>query len=165
MKELLAKARNHWNQLSSRERRLLAVASLFCAFALPYALLWLPMAHDLEKLRANVPLHEAQLAEMRKQAAAGPRKGSTQKPAGVSETDLSSAIETSATALGMRDAIARMDTDSSRHVRLKLTNAEFDTLAKWLWKMEHDLGVRVLSANITASKEPGRVDASLRIDH
>ncbi|MEJ2107497.1 MAG: type II secretion system protein M [Acidiferrobacteraceae bacterium] len=165
MKELLAKARNHWNRLSSRERGLLAAAGLFCAFALPYALLWLPMVHDLEKLRANVPLHEAQLAEMRKQAATGPRKASTQNPAGASETDLSTTIESSATALGMRDAIARMDTDSSRHVRLKLANAEFDTLAKWIWQMEHDLGIRVLSANITASKEPGRVDASLRIDH
>ena len=165
MNELLAKARSHWNQLSSRERGLVAAAGLLCTFALPYALLWLPMIHDLEKLRANVPLHEAQLAEMRKEAAIGPRKDSRQNPVGASETDLSSAIESSATDLGMRDAITRMDTDSSRHIRLKLTNAEFDTLARWVWKMEHDLGVRVLSANITASKEPGRVDASLRIDH
>jgi type II secretory pathway component PulM len=163
MNDLVAKARTYWSQLSSREQGLLAIAALLCALALPYALLWLPMVHDLDKLRQNVPLHQAQLAEMRKQAAAGSRNPGGSKSIGSAATDLSSAIESSATSFGMRDAIARMDTDSSRRVRLELGNAEFDTLAKWMWQMEHDLGVRIVSATITAASETGRVDATLRI--
>jgi type II secretory pathway component PulM len=56
-----------------------------------------------------------------------------------------------------------MDTDSSNHVRLELANADFDTLAKWIWQMEHDLGIHVISASIQSGKASGRVDASLRI--
>jgi len=156
--------RARWTALNPREQILVSAAALLIAFALPYALIWRPMTHDLKQLRADVPLHEAQLAQMRAEAKtvhAG-HSGSTTPHRG--NTDLLSEVENSATSLGMRGAITRMDTDSSNHIRLELANADFDTMAKWIWQMEHDLGIHVLSATIQTGKAPGRVDASLRIN-
>ncbi len=164
MKELIDQLLARWAALNSREQALLAGAALLCAFALPYGLLWRPMVHSLQQLRTEVPLHQAQLAQMRKEAATIHAGTNTRTALHGGGTDLLSDVENSATTLGMRDAIARMDTDSSRHVRLQLSNAEFDTMAKWIWQMEHQLGIRVLSATISAGKTPGHVDASLRID-
>lgn len=75
--------------------------------------------------------------------------------------NLTSLINRSTGALSL--PVTRLQPNSRGEIQVRLENASFDDMLKWLHEMEYIQGLLVLEASFTQSSAPGRVNASIRI--
>ena len=75
--------------------------------------------------------------------------------------NLTSLINQSTAALSL--PVTRLQPNSRGEIQVRLENAVFDDLLKWLHEMEYVHSLMVLEASVTQSSTVGRVNASIRI--
>lgn len=159
---LLNRLRDAWSALSARERSL----ALYGAAALGLVVLWLlvllPLGKEADRLRAATPEAQAQLARMRTQAAAiQPLRGRT-RTAPAPGTAVA-VIDQSATSLGIRKQISRLEADGARGVQIAAEAVSFNSLIAWLNDLRDAYGFQVDSAQIDAHSVAGTVNARLHL--
>jgi general secretion pathway protein M len=71
------------------------------------------------------------------------------------------AIDRTAKASRLADAMKRLQPDGDDRVRVWLEDASFDDVMQWLYNLEQRQGVRAVSAVFEAKDQPGRVDGRL----
>jgi general secretion pathway protein M len=126
-----------------------------------YLSLWLPVQHELARLRTDVPREKVQYAQMQVQAMeVNQLRASGRRP--LSGGNLLANLEQSATANGLRGRISRMEPDGSNGARLALDGVDFNALISWLADLQSQGGVRVEKATFEAqSTAAGAVNARL----
>ena len=159
---LLNRLRDAWGALAARERQL----ALFGAALLGVAVLWLlvvlPLDKEVKHLRAAAPEAQAQLARMRAQAAMiQPLRGRTHSaPApGTAVT----VIDQSATSLGIRKQISRLESDGAKGVQIAAEAVSFNSLIAWLNDLRDAYGFQVDNAQIDAHAVAGTVNARIHL--
>jgi general secretion pathway protein M len=81
---------------------------------------------------------------------------------GVSQKrNLTTLINQSTSALGL--PVSRLQPNSRGEIQVRVENASFDDLLKWLHDMEFSQGLLVREVSITQAGSPGRINASVRI--
>ena len=75
--------------------------------------------------------------------------------------NLTSLINRSTAALSL--PVTRLQPNSRGEIQVRLENAAFDDMLKWLHEMEYVHGLLILEASFTQSSTAGRVNASIRI--
>jgi general secretion pathway protein M len=81
---------------------------------------------------------------------------------GVSQKrNLTTLINQSTSALGL--PVSRLQPNSRGEIQVRVENASFDDLLKWLHDMEFNQSLLVREVSITQAGSPGRVNASVRI--
>jgi len=148
-----------WRELMPRERLLIAGGGVLLLVVIVYAALWLPLRHDLARMRASVPLERGQLDLMRQQAQLVQRLRSS-RTRGASSGNLLTLVEQTSVSQGLKQAITRLEQDGSNGVRVSLDEVDFNALLSWLDHLQKQ-GARVENATLDARPTAGVVNARL----
>ena len=150
--------RARWNALGARERRAASVLAAFLGAVLFYVLIWSPVEGGLARSRARLASVQAQLAQVREQAAlvTGLRAAArVEAPA-----DPAAAVQRAAEHNGLREQVKRVDLEGARGVRVQIEAAPFPALMSLMVELQQS-GLRAESANLERNAKPGTVNARL----
>jgi general secretion pathway protein M len=159
---LVQRLRDAWGLLGPRERRLAMIGGAVLALILVYLMLLVPLKQQLARLRTSVPEAQAQLAQMRAQAAMiQPLRG--RAAAAPAPGTLVSVIDQSATGHGLRKQLSRLEADGSQGVQVTADAVSFNSLIAWLAELREGHAVVVDNLSLDAHSVPGSVNAKLRL--
>jgi general secretion pathway protein M len=149
-----------WQQLSSRERRLVLIMASVLIASVFYFGLWQPLQDGTETTRMRVKAQQIQLQQMLSQAAEvkqllTSKRGSASVK---SSSSLLVVIEQTAQQKQIKSHLNKVQPEGSNGVRVWIDNAPFDTLVDWLALLAKKSGVYVGEISIERQKDPGRVN-------
>ncbi len=152
-----------FESLDLRERRLLMVSGALLSVMLFYVLLWEPLEDGIKSLQKSNAEQQKQLQWMRQSAQEVKQlRGSSGRSAQLAQgQSLLAAIDRSARANKLGDALKRVQPDGSNRARVWLEGASFDQVVRWLDGLQRQQGVRVVSSVFDALETKGRVDVRL----
>ena len=84
-------------------------------------------------------------------------------PSGRSDESLTIAVDRMAREGGLADTLAAVEPAANGALRARFTGASFDALVLLLARLQKERGVEAETASVTASGEPGLVDATIVI--
>lgn len=155
MKKLISQLKaRHWDTLSATEQKTVMRGAWVLVPLLMYGLLWQPVHEALPRLQAALPQLRAQADQM--QSLAGQAQSLRQQAQlAVLESDaLKIAVEKSAQAASLPLLVVPGELNS---VRISADNLAFAQWLQWLRTLEQTQHIRVASAMLVASPEPGMV--------
>ena len=153
---MIAALRDRHAALAPRERRVLVVGSIVLAAALLYALVWLPLAQDLPRARADAERAQRRLASATAAAAMASSRVTT-APRGPIDAAVRGALAKHGIA-----ADATVEVAGAR-AALTIPSVRFATLVALVDGLARGDAVHVVDATITARVEPGLVRAELTL--
>lgn len=137
---------------------MLALVGSVAAVLLGYLLIWSPLTSSLDGLREAVPRDRARLIEMQHEAQTAEQLR-RQAPR-MSNGNLMSVLEQSATQAGVRQQIVRMEPSGPHDARVVFDHVDFNTLVGWLGNLQQQ-GIAVRRASIDRGEAAGQVSATL----
>lgn len=151
--------------LAPRERVLLLLGAACVTVFVYYAAIWAPLAAGIKHRRQQIERLQSLVtwldnAAQRAQALRASRTGTA--PTG-QDRSLLSVINQSSKNAGLGQAVTRIQPSGNDHIRVWLQGSSFNTLVRWLDSLRSHFGVSVTSASISATDQPGRVDARLNL--
>lgn len=155
MKNLIARLRaNHWDTLSATEQKTVKRGAWVLLPLLMYGLLWQPAHEALPKLQAALPQLRAQADQL--QSLAGQAQSLRQQAQlAVLDSDaLKTAVEKSSQAANLPLLVVLGEQNS---VRISAESIAFAQWLQWQHALESTQHIRVSSAMLVASPEPGMV--------
>lgn len=155
MKSMIAKLKGqHWDTLSATEQKTILRGAWILVPLLMYGLLWQPVHQALPKLQAALPQLRAQVDQM--QSLAGQVQSLRQKAqlAVLDGDALKVAVEKSAQAAGLPLQVVPGEQNS---VRISAESIQFAHWLQWQHALELNQHIRVSTAMLVASPEPGMV--------
>lgn len=145
----------YWQSRPPRDRALIVLVAAITVLGLLYAYVWMPMNETRARLRAELPKLRGDAQQMQAQAkeiarlkAAPPAQGS----AGPLEK-----LNQSAEAAGMGGAPPQVTQLAPDRVQVMIAATPFDRWIAWLGDLAAESGIRVESAQVNATGEPGVV--------
>ncbi len=155
MKSLIARLKaDHWNTLSATEQKTILRGAWVLAPLLMYGLLWQPVHQALPKLQAALPQLRTQADQMH--ALAGQAQALRQKAQlAVLDSDaLKIAVEKSAKETNLPLLVVPGEQNS---VRISAESIAFARWLQWQHALEMNQHIRISTAMLVASPEPGMV--------
>jgi len=147
-------------QLNQREQMSVLALGLVLALYLVYMLAWSPLETRREQLLLqNTAIAESQgrvdamVSELLQLRQSGARPGA--------KRNLTSVINESTSRLGL--PVIRLQPNSRGEIQVRLENASFDDVLKWLHQMEYGEGLLVREVSVTGANSAGRVNVTVRI--
>lgn len=144
-----------WQRASVREQRMIAVAALVVVFGLGYAVVWKPMAADIDRLARDLPRLRGVLDVARAQA--DTIVALERAPAPVAAQPPLAIVERILAERNLRQAATALDTQEGR-VRLTFAAVRFDAVVALLDALQR-AGIRAAEVNIAQRVEAGMVRA------
>ncbi len=151
--------RDRYQQMSSREQRLVLAGGV-AAIAILLLAVILPMHRSATALDSRVARKQADLAWMQGMAPTLAAAGPAPSVPGNQES-LVVVIDRSARESGLAQALTGSQPSGDGALRVQLEKAEFNNLVAWLARLASQNGVRVETASIDATGEPGQVNAGI----
>lgn len=145
-------------ELSDRERLLLAGGALLALATLLYLLAWRPMAAERSRLQEQVERKQALVVWMSAVSEEAKRLQPSGTPSALSDKPLERLLADQASRLQLKTE--RVTPDGAGEVVLALDNADFNRLLQLLEQSSRD-GIRLLKADLRSTASPGRVGAQL----
>jgi len=147
--------------LAPREQRMVAVGGVVVVVMLVWGLVLAPLGSATDSARDRVENKRSLLAYI--QSAAGELSGISDVPvqADLSGESLVVIVDRSLRQAGLGQSLTRNQPVGEDGIRLRLENAQFDSLAMWLGDIHARSGMAIESASFDRSQAPGRVNASL----
>jgi general secretion pathway protein M len=157
--------RAYWNELSPRDRRVLAIGAVVVAALLGWAFVWHPLDRKRSELEQRVALERQSLAFVRGAAAtlAGERPGAGAGAARAGRSLLALA-DASARDAGLEAALRRVEPVNARSVRVTLELASFDAMVLWIENLARDYAVRVSDLSADRADAVGLVNARVTLE-
>ena len=147
-------------QLNQREQMSLLALGLAVALYLLYVLVWSPLDSKREQLALqNVAIAESQVrvdamvSELLQLRAGGVKTGT--------KRNLTSVINESTSRLQL--PVIRLQPNSRGEIQVRLENAVFDDVLRWLYQMEYTEHMLVREVSLTQSNTAGLVNVTARI--
>jgi general secretion pathway protein M len=151
-----------FTQLQPRERILIGGATAFFVFALIVIFGVRPLLNGNERNRQLVADKTELLAELTQTAERlGPQTSGTPSRAANGRQSLVVLVDQTTRQFGLSTNLKRNQPDGTDSIRLRLENAPFDELVKWLGELQNRHGLSAASANIDTAQAPGRVNCNL----
>lgn len=144
-----------WHSRKPREQRVLGGGALLLLLALLYAYLWLPMNQQRARVRAQLPVMQGQLAQMKEQA----RQIAQLKASGAAAQRgaVAQLIDQSAVAAGTKGDISQVTPLAADRAQVTLNSVAFDKWLAWISTLQGQYGVRIESVQVAAANNPGMV--------
>lgn len=146
--------------LNQREQMSLMALALAVVVYVLFEFVWSPLAEQRENLaQQNVAIAEslvrvdAMVSELQQLRDSGAQVGA--------KRNLTRLINQSTTRLKL--AVSRLQPNSRGEIQVRLENAAFDDVLKWLHEMEYREGLLVREVSITQAGSTGRVNATVRM--
>ena len=153
-----------WQQLSARERRLLAGACAVAICALVFLVLVEPAMNGREAVQARLPVLRAQVAEADLMVSEARRLSSA--AASAPRASLQSVrvrLEQSLESAGLRAGVQQIQATESL-IDLRLRGVSFAALLAWLEPALRDTRLRVADLSVTRESEPGLVTVRMVLE-
>ncbi len=155
MKNLIRQLKmRHWDTLSASEQKTILRGSWVLLPLLVYGLLWQPAHVALPKLQAALPQLRAQADQMQSLAGQAQSLRQQSQPAVLDSDALKTAVEKSGQAANLPLLVVPGEQNS---VRISADNVAFAQWLQWQRTLETTQHIRVSSAMLVASPEPGMV--------
>jgi general secretion pathway protein M len=148
--------------LAPRERLFVAAGGALVLILLVWGLLLSPLYGATAAAAARVEAKRNLLGFLRGAAAelmAVPQNGSARPD--LAGQSLVIIVDRSAREAGLGAALTRNQPVGEDGIRVRLENAPFDALARWLGAINSGPGLAIESASFDRTPDPGRVNASL----
>jgi general secretion pathway protein M len=151
--------RGRWNALAARERQAISVLGAFFGAIFLYLAAWNPVHDGLAKARARVAEAQAQLVQVKRQAAmvASVRNAPRASP----PANLVEAVQDAAERNGIRAQLKRIEGEGARGVRVQFESASLSALLACLIELQQRSGLRAERAALERQANPGTVNAQL----
>lgn len=152
-----------WQQLSSREKRLVILTAGVVMISVVYFMIWQPLQDGIKTSRVRITAQQQTLTEMQEQAAearqllAAQRQGNASRSSG----SLLVIIERTAQSKNLKSRLQKVQPEGEDSVRVWVENASFDQLMDWLALLENRNTIYVSEIIIERQKEPGRVNSRI----
>jgi type II secretory pathway component PulM len=146
-----------WGEKSRGERRIVVAFAAFVGLVLGWWGLWLPLVNDLAVMRADAPSSRAALAEAHRMA---DEIASLARTPAAPAADTRALLEHGLASANLRQAVTQLDWQEGR-ARLVFAAVDFARLVAALESLQHDSGLALVDATLTARVEPGTVRAEL----
>ena len=150
--------------LESRERMFVSIGAVVVGLAVIWGLLISPLYGASAATESRIETKQGTLSFMR--AAAAELAGAADLPAGrpdLAGQSLVVIIDRSARQAGLGSALTSNQPIGEDGIRVRLENASFDAVARWLDAVDSSSGLAIESASFDRAPEPGRVNASLTL--
>ena len=155
MKNLIAKLKaEHWNRLSATEQKTILRGAWVLLPLLAWGLLWQPVHEALPKLQTSLPHLRAQAEQMQSLAGQAQTLRQQAQLAVLDSDTLRTAVEKSAQAANLPLLVVPGEQNS---VRISAESVAFAQWLQWQHTLESTQHIRVSSAMLVASSEPGMV--------
>lgn len=155
----LESLRNRYDQLAPREQRLVLAGAVAAVLLLLLAVI-LPLHRNAAALDSRLARKQVDLAWMQGIAPSLAAAGPAPSVPGTQES-LVVVIDRSARESGLAQALTGSQPSGDGALRVQLEKADFNNLVAWLGRLATQNGVRVDTANIEATSEPGQVNAGI----
>lgn len=156
--------KDYLQQLNERERLMLIVAVPVVTVLLFYALVWRPMAQQVDVLSQRVAKQHTVLLEMR---ASAQRVEQLRKQGGVNKSrsnqSLLALVDRTVRQGGLAKALKRVEPDGSDKVKVRLEKASFDAMVNWLESMQNQYGISVDTISVDAQENSGIVNVRVTL--
>ncbi len=155
MRKMIAKLRtDHWDRLSAAEQKTMTRGAWVLLPLLMYGVLWQPAHEALPKLQAALPQLRAQADQMHSLAGQAQSLRQQAQLAVLDGDALRTAVERSAQAAELALLVTPGEQSS---VRITAESIAFAQWLHWQRTLESTQHIRVSSAMLVASAEPGMV--------
>ena len=155
MKKLIAQLKaKHWDTLSATEQKTVTRGAWVLVPLLMYGLLWQPVHEALPKLQAALPHLRTQADQMQALAAQAQSLRQQAQLAVLDSDTLKTAVEKSAQSASLPLLVVPGEQNS---VRVSAESIAFAQWLQWQRALETTQHIRVSSAMLVASPEPGMV--------
>jgi general secretion pathway protein M len=145
--------------LNERERRMVLFGGIAAVVLLIFGIV-LPLEASVSKAHARIEQKQADLQWMRtvgpELATAGP---AIAQPS--SNESMLVIVDRAARESGLGSALVNSEPSGQNGLRVRLEKAPFGLIVGWLARLSDQHGIRVESANMDSSGEPGIVNAGL----
>jgi len=147
--------------LAPREQRMVAVGGVIVIVMLLWGLVLAPLNSATDSARDRVESKRSLLAYI--QSAAGELSGISDVPVqpDLAGESLVVIVDRSLRQAGLGQSLTRNQPVGEDGIRIRLENAQFDSLAIWLGDIHARSGMAIESASFDLSQVRGRVNASL----
>lgn len=153
----------YWQNLQARDQRTLIIGGVAVTLLLIYSLVIDPFAQEVERLEKSVAADRELLAWMEQSAKQVKQlRGSAKEPAR-SNQSLLSLVDASAKQGGLGKALKQVKPEGTG-VRLRLEEASFDELAKWLGRLGTEQGVNVTTLTLNRTETEGKVNVTVVLE-
>ncbi len=148
--------------LAGRERRFVVIGGC-AALAILLLMIVLPLARSAAALEQRVATKRADLAWMRAVAPALASAGPVSESPATQES-LVVTVDRTAREANLGEALARSEPAGNGGQRVQLEKARFDVMVAWLARLRQQHGIRVVSATVERTDQPGLVTASVELN-
>jgi general secretion pathway protein M len=155
-----------FNSLDPRERKILITGAVVLTLMSLYFLGWEPYVNKVAKLRETTAENQKTLAWMNQTAIQVKQisRGGRQVKKDVSGQSLLGLIDKTAKRNGLGTAIRRVQPDGQNKALVRLENAKFSDVVRWVEGLQRNQGIDVLSSVMEKKDEPGLVDARITFE-
>ena len=147
--------RAYWQGRSPRDRQIIMAISAIVLIAVLYAYLWLPMNEARDQLRKDLPKLRSAARQMEMQAKEVAQLRGTPIPAASGAAQ--DVIGKSAERAGLKGELTQVTSLSPERTQVTLNAVAFDRWVEWTRTLASESALRVESAQVTATGEPGMV--------
>jgi len=156
--------KDRFMNLSASERRTLIIAAVVLGLLLIYVAVWKPIHASAERWTKAANKNQEMVVWMT--SAVQETKLLRQQagsPKGSGGQSLLALVDQTARRSKLGSAMKRVEPKGSGEVRVRLENASFDDVMKWLTQLQRASAVSIDSISIDKDDSPGRISATLTL--
>jgi len=157
-----------FDNLDTREKRILIIGAVVLLMALMYLLAWEPFIKKSASLEKSNQENELLLSWMEQSADEARELQAKLKangPAGSTKgQSLLGIIDKTAKSGNLGKSVKRVQPDGQTKAHVWLENANFNDVIKWLESLQHKQGIHIVTSVIEKQEEAGLVNARLVLE-
>ncbi|NOY67768.1 MAG: type II secretion system protein M [Gammaproteobacteria bacterium] len=144
-----------------QEQRIILILAIIIGLSLFYLLIWSPISEAFQQKNNQVNTKRELLTWMQKtgQEISSLKPRTKQKKRNIGS--LLSTVDRTIKASGLSQTMKRLEPQRNDSVQIWFEKTSFDTLIKWLGKVNSEYTIMIQSINIDRLEQPGIVNARL----
>lgn len=151
---------NWFNRLQSREQILIVFAAVVLLLLFAYEAVWQPVTGHVAKLHLQVSAQRQRLHKLQDTVSGYHALAAIAPSQNAGNESLLAMVDRTSQTHQLKQSIKTLSPEGEKKVRLRMDNADFDQLIKWLAELSNN-GLQVQQIDISRVELEGRVSVSV----